>query len=223
MSLPLSINFFSALKENNNREWFGDHKDEYQRSKEEFEVFVGDLVQVMKEHDDIDEQHTKIYRIYKDVRFAKDKTPYKTSWSCNIKRATSALRGGYYLQVGPGLSYLAGGFFGPNPQDLLHIRKHLSQESERVREALQTPLVAEYFGKLAGATVKSAPKGFSKEDPNIDLLKYKQFIMHHDFTDADVASPDFVSQVDRGFRLMRPYFDVMSEILTTDLNGRSLL
>ncbi len=222
MTLKNTLAFFSDLKDNNHREWFNAHKDTYQTSKEEFEAFVKALMDRMKAHDHIDEANTKIYRIYKDVRFSKDKTPYKTSWSTNIKRATKLLRGGYYLQVGPGNSYMAGGFFGPNPQDLLHIRKHISQDATDLRAALAHKELTEFFGDLRGEQVKSAPKGFSKEDENIDLLRHKQFMLRHNFSDQEVASGDFMALVDRGFQLMRPFFDVMTEILTTDLDGQPL-
>ena len=222
MTLSKSLTFLSALKANNNREWFNDHKEDYQASKREFEDFIYELMQVMKDHDHIDEKNTKIYRIFKDVRFARDKTPYKTSWSCNIKRASKDLRGGYYIQIGPEQSMMAGGFFGPNPQDLLHLRKQISQDSDELRKALGDAAFKNYFGELRGETVKTAPKGFSKEDPNLDLLRHKQFFVRREYTDKEVGAADFITEVDRGFRLMRPYFDVMSEFLTTDLNGLPL-
>ncbi|MEM9325789.1 MAG: DUF2461 domain-containing protein [Bacteroidota bacterium] len=218
MHFDKTLSFFEELSENNTREWFNEHKADYQASKEEFETFVSKLTAMMSAHDHVDEKRTKIYRIYKDVRFSKDKTPYKTSWSANVKRVRG-LRGGYYLQVSRGNSYLAGGFFNPNPADLLHIRKHLSQDSEPFRASLKAKEVMEYFGELRGEQVKSAPKGFSKDDENIDLLRYKQFVLRHTFRDKEVLSDDFVAVVSHGFKLMRPYFDVMTELLSTDLNG----
>jgi len=211
--------FLKAIKKNNNREWFTKHKDEFQDSQKEFKEFVKKVVLAMQTHDEIDETGTKVYRIYKDVRFSKDKTPYKTSWSANIKRAGADRRGGYYLQLEPDNTFLAGGFFGPNPQDLLHIRRQIEQDADLLRESIEDENYKAYFGDLQGEQVKSAPKGFSKDAENIDLIRFKQFYFRHDFTDDEVLSPDFATEISEGFKVLRPFFNAMTEMLTTDLNG----
>ena len=175
----------------------------------------------MDSHDQLDK--SKVYRIYRDVRFSKDKTPYKNHWSGTFGRATHYLRGGYYYQIEPGKSYAAGGFFGPNAQDLLHLRKQISQDADLLREVLKSDEFKNTFGELQGEQVKTAPKGFSKEDPNIDLLRFKQFLVYRHFSDDEVLEPNFINILNDTFKAMRPYFDVMSEYLTTDLNGESIL
>lgn len=223
MALDTSYQFLLEIKSNNNREWFGKNKDRFLAAQEEVKTFVSDLIALMKTHDHIDEGLTKIYRIYKDVRFSKDKTPYKTNWSANIKRATTQLRGGYYLQIEPGNTFLAGGFFGPNAADLLHIRKHLLQDARPLRQVMDDASFSKYFGGLQGGRVKSAPKGFSKDAENIDLIRYKSFYFHHYFTDQELLDSNFVEKVSEGFKQLRPYFDVMSEWLNTDHNGEPLI
>jgi uncharacterized protein (TIGR02453 family) len=217
------ISFQKKIAKNNNREWFQEHKKDYETSNQELRDFTIRLMEEMKKHDTIDEAGTKIFRIYRDVRFSKDKTPYTLHRSFSMKRATDALRGGYYMRIQPGQSFLIGGFFGPEPGDLLHIRKQIQQDPDRLRKILNSKKIKDYFGELVGEEVKTAPKGFSKDDPAIDLLRRKGFMLRHDFTDKEVGSPDFAVKVSEGFKKMRPFLDYMSEILTTDLNGASLL
>jgi uncharacterized protein (TIGR02453 family) len=216
-----NLQFLSQLAENNNKEWFEANKPLFQECHEEFKLFHEHLRTLLSKHDQIG--GTKTFRIYRDVRFSKDKTPYKTYWSGTYKRATDYLRGGYYYQVEPGKSYVAGGFFGPNSQDLLHLRKQISQEPEPLQEVLESVDFKRYFGSLQGEKVKTTPKGFSAEDQVIDLLRHKQFLVYRYFVDEQVLDESFADELDQSFRAMRSYFDVMSTYLTTDLNGISLL
>lgn len=222
MSLTKSLSFLSALTSNNNREWFNDHKSQFLDSQQEVRVFAEGLHEKMSEHDHL-EDWKKIFRLYRDVRFSNDKTPYKTYWSGSFRRATDQLRGGYYFSIQPGNSYVAGGFFGPNAQDLLHIRKQIAQDPAQLRSVLDNQKFRETFGQLIGEQVKTAPKGFLKDDPAIDLIRYKQFIVEHRFSDEQVLADDFTETASAVFRQMRPYLDYMSDILTTDLNGSSLI
>ena len=211
--------FLRQLEKNNNREWFQSHKDKYLVAEEEFKNVVDQVENGLQETDELELSSTKIFRIYKDVRFSKDKTPYHLHRSASFKRASKTRRGGYYLRLQRGDSLIAGGFFGPEPADLLHIRKQIQQSPEPLRKVLSQPDYKEYFNGLQGNQVKTAPKGFEKSDPAIDLLKHKSFIVEHHFTDREVNSSDFVEKVVAGFGKMRPFFNYMSDILTTDLNG----
>src|SRR5215468_7774230 len=120
-----TIDFLKKLSKNNNRGWFNENKNLYVAAHENVLAFVDALLSEMRKHDTIETRDAKdsLFRIYRDVRFAKDKSPYKTYWAGHFKRATKKLRGGYYFQVEPGKTFVAGGFFSPNPADLLHIRK----------------------------------------------------------------------------------------------------
>ncbi len=218
------LNFQKKLAANNNREWFQEHKKDYKQSEDAFKQFVALLEAALMEHDHIDPSRTKRFRIYRDIRFSSDKTPYNKHRSVSFGRATEALRGGYYLRIEPGdKSFLAGGFWQPEPADLLHIRKQLQQESEELRSILQAPEYQSYFGELKGDKVKTAPKGFTSDDPAIDLLRHKGFILTHEFTDKEVREENFHLTVNEGFKKLRPFFNFMSDILTTDLNGQTIL
>lgn len=218
---PALIQFLKELSANNNREWFDQHKPTYQTLYAEFKIFHQEVGELMKEHDQIEKG--RVYRIYRDVRFSKDKTPYKNNLAFNLKRATHYLRGGYYFQLEPGASFLAGGFFGPNAQDLLHIRRQISQFPEPLEEIVNSSDFKDYFGSLKGERLKTSPKGFESDDPAIEFLRQKQFYVEHHFSDEEVLSENFAADLVVGFLKLRPFFDYMSEILTTDLNGESLL
>ncbi|MEP5613253.1 MAG: DUF2461 domain-containing protein [Cyclobacteriaceae bacterium] len=220
-----TFEFLKILDKNNNREWFQSNKDQYTEAHEEMIEFADRLLVEMNKHDVIqtDSGKKSLYRIYRDVRFGKDKTPYKTNWAGYLRRATAERRGGYYYQVGPKGSFVMGGFFGPNPQDLLHIRRQLEQDADPLRNVINSKEFKGFFGELLGAQLKTAPKGFDKEHTNIDLLRYKQFMVRHDFTQKEVFSKDFHITVANAFVQMRPLFDYMSDILTSDLNGESLV
>jgi uncharacterized protein (TIGR02453 family) len=229
MSTPVikkeSIDFLKTLSKNNNRDWFNEHKEEYLRAQGNIIAFADALLVEMNKHDTIETPSGKksLFRIYKDVRFSKDKTPYNTHWSGAFKRATKKLRGGYYFHIKPGNSYLIGGFWGPSPDDMKRIRQDITSGHKHWKKVLADKLLQKTFGKLSGEQLSSAPRGYAKDDPAIDLLRYKQFLLKHEFTDKEVCSPDFVKNANDTFKKLRPFFNFMSEVLTTDANGLSLV
>ena len=172
-------------------------------------------------HDKIEK--AKMFRIYRDVRFSKNKTPYKNHFGIAFHREKPALRGGYYLHLEPDNSFLGVGFWAPNPADLFRIRKELEFDADELKTLMADTTFKKYWGKLSGDEVKTAPKSFSKEHPNIDLIKKKQYVFVKNFSDKEVLSPVFIKEIDTHFQKIRPFFDYMSNILTTDLNGVSLL
>jgi len=209
------------LNKNNNRDWFNGHKTEFIAEQDKIKVFYAALKEELNTHDEIEK--LKLFRIYRDVRFSKDKTPYKTHFGGHFVRATKRNRGGYYLQISPGESFLAGGFWAPNKEDLLRIRKEFEMDASEIKEIIKDKVFVRYFGKLQGDALKTAPRGFDKTHADLDLIKMKQFIVTRSFTDDEVLSTNFLDEVDKTFKAMRPYLDYMSEILTTDLNGVSTI
>jgi uncharacterized protein (TIGR02453 family) len=216
-----TLNFLKDLSKNNNRDWFNEHKTTFKTEQDKIKLFYEDLMNQLKTHDNI--ERLKIFRIYRDVRFSKDKTPYKTHFGGHFVRATQKLRGGYYLQISPEESFLAGGFWSPNKEDLLRIRKEFETDSVEIREIINDKNFIKYFGKLEGETLKTAPRGFDKQHSDMVLIKMKQFIIIHKFSEKEVLSANFLEKVDDCFLAMRPFLNYMSEILTTDLNGVSTI
>jgi len=219
-----SFDFLNALKVNNNREWFNQHKADFEKEQQHLQVFAEALLQKMNMHDLIETVSGKksLYRIYRDTRFSTDKTPYKIHWSGSFKRATKYRRGGYYFHIEPGNSFVGGGFWGPNPQDLKLIREDIAFDDAPLRAILNDPTFISTFETLEGEQLKTTPKGFDADHEAIDLLRYKQFVLRKRFTDAEVLDPHFVDQVNDTFKNMRPFLDYMSEVLSTDVNGLAI-
>jgi uncharacterized protein (TIGR02453 family) len=224
-TLPQSaIDFLKAMSENNNREWFGKHKAQFQQEQEHIANFAEGILRRLNQHDEIETPSGKasLYRIYRDTRFSQDKTPYKTNWSGGFKRATRQRRGSYYFQIEPGNSFVAGGFWGPVPQDLRRIREDIAFDAGPLRKILSNAAFRSSFGSLAGEQLKTAPKGYEATHEAIDLLRYKQFLLIRRFSDEEVVHTSFPGQVDKTFKHMRPFLNYMSEVLTTDTNGLEL-
>lgn len=226
ISIPVSsLNFLKAISKNNNREWFSKNKEYYLQEYENMIAFADALLTEMSRHDNIETASGKdtLFRIYRDTRFSKDKTPYKTYWAGSFKRATKKLRGGYYFQIEPGGSFAAGGFFSPNPADLLRIRQDIDLNYSDWKKLLSGKKIITSFGELKGEKVITSPKGFPKDNPAIELLKHKQFYFKRKFSDKEVLSQGFLKELSQTFKNLRPYFDYMSDVLTTDLNGVSII
>lgn len=216
--------FLTDLKTNNNREWFATNKSRYDQAHQNVIQFADSLLEKMILHDNISTASGKasLFRIYADTRFSKDKAPYKTHWGLRFGRATDFLRGGMYVHIEPGNSFVGGGFFSPNADDLFRIRQDIELNYEDWNALFDLPQIKNTFGNLRGEQLKTAPKGFPKDHPGIDFLRYKQFILSHAFSNKEVLSADFASNVDATIQQFRPFFDYMSEVLTTNANGESL-
>jgi uncharacterized protein (TIGR02453 family) len=216
------LKFLKEIEENNNREWFTKHKSEYDLIVQENKDVFNQIYLELQKHDSLSGIH--IYRIYKDVRFSKDKSPYKTNLGAGFSRTKPMLRGGYYIHLEPNNSFVGGGFWGPSNEDLLRIRKEFETDTTELEKITSDKNFIKYFGELKGEEgVKSAPKGFDKNHPAIDLIKKKQYVVMRKFTDKEVFSDDFSKEILATFLAMRPFFDYMSSVLTTDLNGESLI
>ncbi len=221
-----NLKFLKELERNNNREWFNANRDRYESSLENAIDFADALLAGLRKIDDISTVSGKksLQRMYRDIRFSKDKRPYKGYWGGGFTRATAARRGGYYFRVKPGgESVAAGGFWMPNKSDLRLIRNQIDADAEPLRKVLKSRTFRQTFGELEGEQLKTAPKGFPRDHPNIDLLRYKSFIIKTNFSDKEVVADDFPKKVVGAFKKMQPFLDCMTEYLTTDLNGVRLV
>jgi uncharacterized protein (TIGR02453 family) len=222
-TIPKTIfEFLKDLKQNNHRDWMTENKKQYQSNEKILKTFYASVAERLNEKDEIEK--TKVFRINRDIRFSKNKTPYNVHRSAIFSRAGAHRRGSYYLRLEPDNSLMAGGFFSPEPADLLRVRKEFEMDDQEIREILSNVDFKKAFNGFDSSNqVKTAPKGFSKDHPNIDLIKNKSFFVTHNFTDTEVFAPDFLDKVVYHYELLRPYFDYMSDVLTTDLNGVSLI
>lgn len=224
--LPQSaFQFVIDLSKNNNREWFTEHKPKYEIERENVIQFAESLLKEMNTHDNIENESGKkcLHRIYRDIRFSKNKTPYKNHWPVSFKRASKKLRGSYYLHLEPGSIFIGCGFWGPDKEDLFRIRQQISLFGSELNEVLENKKFKKEFGTMEGGQLKNGPKGFDKEDQFIELLKYKQFMISKRFTDKEALNLGFAKEVSDSFKRMRPFLDFMTEALTTNLNGEPLV
>lgn len=212
-----TLEFLEALSQNNNREWFQEHKSWYEKSRTDFKAFVQEVRLELIQRDGIEK--TKVYRIYRDLRFTKDKTPYKTHFAAHFTREGKYRRGGFYLHISSNEILVAGGFWGPNRDDLQFIREGILADADDLREALSTKEVRVRFGGLSGNELKTAPRGYDREHPDIDLLRKKQFLLQRRYPTSEVLKPEFHHQVVSDFESMIPVFQVLTDYLVFDGNG----
>ena len=224
--------FIRKLQKNNDRDWFKANKDEYDLALIDVKAFAEEVRRELAESDVLVVKKNPVMRVYRDTRFSKDKTPYKRHWGGGFQREGKERRGGYYWHVEPGgikqwdefdeksEAFVGGGFWSPEREDLARIREELAQDHEDFCKLLSGTKVADSFDGLhQGEKLKTAPKGYAKDHPAIDLLNHKSFVLVRHFTKQEVASEDFSKQVAKTFADMRPFLDYMSHVLTTDVNG----
>lgn len=220
-----TFQFLKNLSANNNREWFTEYKNSYILAQENMIEFVDTLITEINKHDELDNESGKksLLRIYNDVRFQKDKAPYNPRFAFRFQRATKLKRGGYYVTIKPGNSFFACGFFGPNPEDLKRIRLDIASNYADWNSLLASIPIQETFGALRGNKVATSPKGYSKNHPAIELLRHKQFILRHEFSDKEVISKEFLQKLNTTISSARPFLDYMSQVLTTNVNGELIV
>ena len=217
-----TLEFLKNLARNNNRDWFAAHKAEYQAALENAWQSFDDVIYRLNTHDRIETPSAKnaLYRIYNDMRFAKDDTPpYNPRFAGHFSRTKPLLRGGYYLWIQPGASRVGCGFVYPNAGDLKTIRLDILKNHGKWKRLLGSKGIKATFGEIQGEQVGTAPRGFPKDHPAIDLLRHKQFWFERSFTDRAVLAKGFIDEVNRTYKSIRPFFDYMSEVLTADAAG----
>ena len=216
-----TISFLKKLKLNNNRDWFNENKDQFQIIQANVKKFAHEVKDSLMLMDDIEK--LKIFRIYRDLRFSKDKTPFKKNIGMAFHRAKPELRGGYYLEISADESFVAVGFWNPNKEDLLRIRKEIEIDGKEFKSIINQKKIKEIWGEIQGEEVKTSPKGFDKDHEHIDMIRKKQFIFIKKLKEKDVLDENFQSELVGFFLSIKPFFDYMSEILTTNLDGESII
>ncbi len=217
-----TFSFLQDLAVNNTREWFTLHKKNYDLSRSQVLALIKEVHSQLDVVDKI--EHSKIFRINRDVRFSSNKSPYKTNFSGYYTRLGDSRRGSYYMSIQPGnQTVIGGGFYDPSKEDLFRIRKEFEMDQSIITKIISDKTFKLYFDELRGNRVATAPRDFDKEHPHIKWIQMKQFYAFRSFTDVEVLDPSFTEEVMKTFVAIRPFFDYMSDILTTDLNGESIL
>lgn len=191
------INFLKDLRQNNNREWFNANRNRYEKSKDQMLFFTELMIQeVHKFDEDVPLISPKdcLFRIFRDVRFSKDKSPYKTQMGSFIaKNGRKSERAGYYIHLEPGNSFLGGGIWHPEPAALKALRSEIYDNPSEFKEILTEPEFSQYFSSIMGDQLKTAPKGFPKDFEDIELLRYKSYAFGYFVDDQTIASENFVT------------------------------
>lgn len=202
------LTFTRALKRHNNREWFLAHRAEYDAARECFETFVEVLIETLRKPEKLGDLSPAdcVFRIYRDVRFAKDKTPYKPLMSAYVAPGgRKATRLGYYVHVEPGNSFVGGGFHQPEPQQIGAFRDAIAADARPFKRITSSAAFAKRFGSVRGERLKTFPRGYAKDHPEIELLRMTSVTVMQPFTDAQVASPGFLKATLAACEAMKPF------------------
>lgn len=212
-----TLEFLKKLKTNNNRDWFYENKPLYIEAKDNYEAFVREILDNIVEFEPIMkglEIKSCTYRINRDIRFTNDKSPYKSHLGAYIVRGgkqNGDRYAGYYFHIEPGNnSMIAGGAYIPPAPWLALIRERIDEEGNRLVKILNDPEFLEFFGGLDGEKLKSAPRGFVKDHPHIELLKMKSFMVARSLSDKEVTSEKCLETVIKAARLMKPLNDFLN-------------
>ncbi len=210
------LDFLSDLRAHNERTWFEQHRDAYERARQEFEAFVAELITGLGRVENLGGLDPKdcIMRIYRDVRFSKDKSPYKTGMGASIAPGgKKSSRLPYHLHVEPhGHSMMAGGLYMPTPAQLNRFREAIDRDAAPFKSIVNTPEFKRAFGSVGGETVKTAPQGYTRDHPEIDLLRLKQVVVMHPLTDEAVLSAEAATHIVQMFKTMKPFIDYLNMV-----------
>ncbi len=221
-----SLEFLSALKANNTREWFAENKLRYGQAVADFLALVGGILrQLAQSEHAFANQKAKdcVFRIYRDTRFSNDKTPYKTHLGAYFcKYGKQSPLAGYYLHIQPGESFIAGGCWMPPAPLLQAIRQEIDYNAAEFRAIVEAPAFVNRFGKLSGDSLKTAPKGYPKNHPEIEYLQKKSFVAMQPITDQQALADDFEAQILAAFAAMQPLIDFLNRAAEEALHQQQM-
>jgi uncharacterized protein (TIGR02453 family) len=212
--------YLSDLKKNNDRAWFLAHKDAYLAAKEEFEELVAELIAHIGAFDpsvkELDARKC-VFRIFRDARFSKGKSPYKTNFGAHISGKADKFqeRAGYYLHVEPGNCFLGGGAYMPSSSWLKAIRSAIAEDGKFFRRLIAAPAFKKQFGSMHGETLKTAPQGYPADHPHIDLLRHKNFLAMRKLKDSELLAPEFAKDAASAFKALMPFERFLNDVLET--------
>ena len=211
--------FLKLLSKNNNKAWFDANRQTYENAKSDFRDFISGIINGLGKFDNSLaslEAKNCIFRINRDVRFSKDKRPYKTNMAGYFNKAGKKGAGaGYYLHIEPGASFIAGGIWMPEPGTLAGITPEIDYNLKDFNKILGTPGFKKYFpnGLDTSNMLQRPPKGYDTDNPAIQLIKLKSFIVSKPFTDKETASESFEKEILTVFRTMKPLVDFINRAL----------
>jgi uncharacterized protein (TIGR02453 family) len=210
-----TLDFLKGLAANNNKPWFDANRDAYAAAKEDFELFAtAVLKELAKNEPGFAEQKAKdcVFRIFRDVRFSKDKTPYKPNFGAYFSKGGKKFPGaGYYVHVEPGgRSFAGGGLWMPEAPILKAVRQEIDYNLDEFKGIVTDKKFKKVFPELNGESAKKPPVGYTEDNPGIEFIKMKSFTVTHPMTDDQLGAKQFVKQVTDLFTTMRPLVDFLN-------------
>ena len=202
--------YLKKLAKNNNKEWFDKHREEFDEAREEFADIVSELIGAIgkfdKEVGKLDAKKS-MFRINRDVRFSNDKTPYKTNFAADMSPGgKNSVEPGYYISAKPGDYYLAGGSYMPEADQLAAIRQEIDYNFRDFQKIMADKNFKKYFGGISDeGRLVNPPKGYEKDNPAIEILKNKHFIIYHQVPEKIALSPKFTKYAADVFKAMHPF------------------
>lgn len=219
-----SLQFLDDLKANNNREWFLDNKKRYEIFKKDYHQLVGDFLDVMKPLDpslEMLEVKNCTFRINRDIRFSKDKSPYKAHLGVWLSSgAKGKNRSGYYVHIEKDKCFIAGGFYCPEAEDLKKVRKEIAFFYEDLEAILKEKNFKKEFGDFdrnESSVLKNPPRGYEKDHPAIEYLKLKSFEASQKFDISEVLKKDFVETMSKKLIALKPLNDFINRAVTDEV------
>jgi uncharacterized protein (TIGR02453 family) len=212
-----TLDFLNQIKSNNNRDWFIKNRPAYLEARENFESFVQKLIDQIIEFEPIMkglEVKSCVYRFNRDIRFSNDKSLYKTHFGAFIVRGgkkNGDKYAGYYFHIEPGASMIAGGAYMPPSPWLSAIREKIDEEPDRFIKIINSKDFIRYFGQLTGEKLKKAPKGYPPDHPNVDLLKFKSYLVVNEASDKLVLSEKYFEHAVEVMKAMKPLNDFLND------------
>jgi uncharacterized protein (TIGR02453 family) len=203
-----TFHFLNQIKQNNNRPWFEKNRPRYEKARAEYLGFVTKLINGIRKIEPIPEKEPIKYiqRIYRDIRFSKDKTPYKSHFSSIIERGPENRKCPLYIQIQPGRSMMGGGIWDPSAETLKMVRQEIDYNNARLKKIINTKVFLNYFGKISGAKLTRPPKGYEADNPAIELLKFKQLYVDRSFDDDLVLSHHLIPEILKSYKAALPFF-----------------
>ncbi len=219
MLQPSTLRFLKDLKKNNTKTWFDKNRNQYDAAKDDFLLMAGQLIRNTGTFDpSIANLEAKncIFRINRDVRFSKNKDPYKHNMAAYFnKDGKKGLGAGYYLHIEPGESFAAGGIWMPEPAVLAGIRQEIDYSFGEWKKTVESRSFKKMFpGGLQGEALTRPPKNYDDSNPAIAYIKMKSFIVTSPFTDAEVQNKNFVKEAAKRFQAMKPLVDFLNSAIS---------
>lgn len=218
MLQPATITFLKSLKKNNTKEWFDAHRKQYDAAKEDFAALVKKIIEV---HGKKDEHIAALlpkdcmFRINRDIRFSKDKSPYKTNFGASINRGgKKSIYSGYYLHCEPGgESFVGGGLWLPEPEHLKKVRQEIDYSFDEFKAIIQSKKFVSIYKELykgEDSVLSREPKGYEKDNPAIEYIKHKSFLAMQPLTDEELVSDGLVKKITTAFEVLQPLVEFIN-------------